>query len=87
MQLHLAVRLMALTAPPEFDASFFEFFRKSLTFPDPTVQRKAILAMGYVGWKELLPVLEQLAKEAPDAEVRDLARISLEGFAKHGTSN
>ncbi|WNG45374.1 hypothetical protein F0U60_15635 [Archangium minus] len=63
-QLHLAVRLMALIAPPEFDASFFEFFRKSLTFPDPTVQRKAILAMGYVGWKELLPVLEQLAKEA-----------------------
>ncbi|NMO20661.1 HEAT repeat domain-containing protein [Pyxidicoccus fallax] len=86
-QLQLAVRLMSLTAPPEFDAAFFEFFRKCLTFADAMVQRKAILAIGYVGWKELLPVLEQLAKGDPDSEVRDLARIALEGFAKHGTRN
>ncbi|OJH34522.1 HEAT repeat domain-containing protein [Cystobacter ferrugineus] len=86
-QLHLAVRLMALIAPPEFDPAFFEFFRKCLTFRDPTVQRKAILAIGYVGWKELFPVLEQLAKGDPDAEVRDVARIALEGFAKYGSSN
>lgn len=81
---HLAVRLMALIAPPAFDQAFFDFFRKSLTFPEPSVRHKAILAIGYVGWKELFPVLEQLAKEDKDAEVRERARVALEGFAKFG---
>ncbi|MGE6761495.1 HEAT repeat domain-containing protein [Corallococcus interemptor] len=80
----LAVRLLALIAPPVFDSAFFEFFRKCLTLPDARLQRRAILAIGYVGWKEFRPVLETLEKEAPDTEVRELARIALEGFEKYG---
>lgn len=83
-ELDLAVRLMALIAPPAFDSTLFEFFRKCLTFRDPRVQRRGILAIGYVGWKEFRPVLETLAKEAPAPEVRDLAKIALEGFEKYG---
>lgn len=82
-----AVRHLALIAPPDYDPKFFEFFRKCLLYPEPSVQRAAILAMGYVGWKELGPVLQELVAEASARDVKRLAKIALEGFAKHGFSN
>lgn len=64
----------ALTAPEKADARYLEYLQTGFTHPSPEVRRAAVVAVGYIGWRELAEPLQNLAENDPDADVRRDAR-------------
>jgi hypothetical protein len=55
------------------DAGLLRTLESALEDSEPEIRRVGVMASAYAGWPELLPRLEQIAREDPDAEARKLA--------------
>lgn len=72
----------ALLAPPKFNKRFFGYFEKGFAHKSAAVRDHTILATGYVGWKQFVEPLRQLAENDPATNVRESAASMLDGFDK-----
>jgi hypothetical protein len=82
-----ALYRLGVGAPSEFDPQTFGLIVDSLLHSDARVRRAAVLATGYVGWREFKEPLERLRTNEPDAEVRQLADRLLASLTQHNWSN
>lgn len=78
------VREAAVAAPRDFDQRFFDVIRKGMAHPDPSIRRTSLLSFGYVGWREFRPVLLDLIRSDPDADVREEAQLALDAAEQCG---
>jgi len=60
--------------------------RALLQSPKPSVRRRAALALGELGQREVRPLLEELGRRDPDPRVQEAARESLTRLAGEGSS-
>jgi hypothetical protein len=71
---------VALTAPPEPASDVLEVLRLAASDPDPGVRQAVIVATGYLGWPELVELVEQIHHDDPVSSLRANAGILLEGL-------
>ena len=81
------IYIAGTAAPFEFNPEHKKFFDNSLQDEHPDVRIATIVAMGYMGWSEWIPVLEDLKNNDPDETVRDSAAGMLESFAANGVGD
>lgn len=74
---------LGVLAPPSFDPRVFDHFSRLLADEDPALRSKALTAAAYPTWPEFLPLLEAMASEDPDPEVRERAAVALAAFRRH----
>lgn len=82
-----ALHYAAITAPDTFYEYYFNRFLDALKSTDIQVRNAAIIGIGYVGWREFQPVLEQIAESDPVQVLRDNAQKLLEGFSPRWKSS
>lgn len=75
-----AVLRAALGAPMEFDAEFFNRINGCMTAGEPALRNVGLLAAGAASWAQFRPVVERIATEDPEAEVREMARSVLSAY-------
>ncbi len=69
-----AVFRLAVTFP-RFEPDVFDVFEAYVTHkPDPLLRRATLNAIAYCGWPESIPLLERVAKEDEDEQVRQTAQ-------------
>jgi hypothetical protein len=74
----LRLSLVGALRPGPFDAESYQVVEDGLRNADSQVRRRAIVAIGYLGWRQFHPVLAQLAATDPDDEVRADAVLLLD---------
>lgn len=81
------VYIAGTAAPLRFDPEYKKFFDNSLQDEHPDVRIATIVAMGYMGWSEWIPVLRNIKDKDPDSTVRDSAAGMLDSFAANGVGD
>ena len=71
---------LAAAAPAEPDPRIVQVLERALEHDDRDVRRAAMVAMAYMEWKELRPLLERVNEKDPDPGVKKMARVTLEGL-------
>lgn len=82
-----AVLRAAIGAPLDFDQEFFDCVRSALEHPEPPMREIGILATSYAAWPRYRPPLEAIARDDPDAEVREMAQAALRAFDRGGVTS
>lgn len=77
-----AIYYAGIAAPLRFDPEFFRMFEQASSSPDAEVRHALIVAIGYVGWKELHEILEHLRTTDLEESVREDAGIMLEALGR-----
>ncbi|WP_199512585.1 hypothetical protein [Nucisporomicrobium flavum] len=72
-ELARALLRVGLGAPLAFDATVFDVIRGGLANEDAMVRQSTVYATTYSPWREWLPVLREVARDDPSADVRELA--------------
>lgn len=81
-----AVLRAGIGAPLDFDQEFFDCVRSALAHPEPPMREIGILAGSYAAWPQYRPLLEAIARDDPDAEVREMAQATLRAFDRGGVT-
>jgi HEAT repeat protein len=71
---------LAAAAPGDYDPRVVQVLERALESESPDVRRAAIIAMGYLEWPQLRPLLERVREKDPDPAVHNEARVMLEGL-------
>ena len=80
----LAVLHAGFGAPLEFDQEFFDAISSCMAADETPLRDAAVLAAGAAAWPQFRPVLEQVAANDPEAEVREMAKAALRAYDKFG---
>ena len=75
-----AMYRMAVAAGDRVNDGVVAVIEDAFRSSDPEIRHGAIVAVGYIEWPEMRPVLEAAAED-DDADVRSDARLMLEGLA------
>lgn len=78
----LALIRAGIGAPERPTKSYVHTFFEAMRSPSPTVRLSGITAMGYAEWPEFLELLDAVAVDDDDKEVRDYAKSMSEAFRK-----
>jgi HEAT repeats len=76
-----AVYAACVSAPWEFDISYFDAVKNWASHENPIVRAACIIGIGYIGLTEYKPILEQLSQDE-NSEVQSRALTMLESFAE-----
>lgn len=76
------IAALGVLAPSTFEQRVFDEFMLLLADPDPAVRGAAASAAAHPAWIELTPVLQRIADEDVDAEVRARAGVALTAFSR-----
>lgn len=74
---------VVLIAPEKHNLQFEGYTRRVLTHEDPKVRAGALPLVTYMGWPELMPLVQDLRGD-PDPRVRENAQIVLDGYGELG---
>jgi hypothetical protein len=77
-----AVMRAALGAPLEFDQEFFEAVKSCMEAHDAPLRNAAAFAAGSASWPQFRPLLERIASQDPEMEVREMAQGVLRAYNK-----
>ncbi len=81
-----ALHYAAIVAAPPDGAAVVALFDQAASSPVDEVREAVILAIGYLGWPDLLPILERVQQSDPLPRVRQSAARMLEGLRLHPAS-
>lgn len=73
----IAVYAMALTAPDDPDPAVSSELRRAAADPDPGIRQSVVIATTYLGWPDLVTVVEELQRADPVDDIRHNAGIML----------
>jgi hypothetical protein len=76
-----AVYAACVSAPWEFDQSYFDAVNTWVSHENPTIRAACIIGIGYIGLTDYKPILERLSTDE-NPEVQTRAVSMLEGFAE-----
>jgi HEAT repeat protein len=68
-----ALLALSAVAPATHDEEIAAALVAATKHPEPSVRWEALRAAGSTGWRELLPRIEEMATDDPDAHIRKLA--------------
>jgi hypothetical protein len=83
----IAVYATALTAPDEPHPAVISELRRTAADPDPGIRQSVVIATAYLGWPELVPLVEELQRTDPADDIRFNSGILLTGLRKYGPGN
>lgn len=72
-----AIYAMCISAPPNLDQDLLQVVQEALSHSDGMVRASTIWGLSYIGWPELIPLVEKINADDPDQEVRDAAAATL----------
>lgn len=75
-----AVLRAGIGAPMEFDERFFEVISAAMTADEAQVRGVGVLACSYSPQPQYRPLLDAIAEDEPEPEIRDLAKSTLRAF-------
>lgn len=78
----VGVYAVALSAESEDRAPAIEQLRALAAHPDAAVRQAVVIATGYVGWPELVAVVEEIHRDDPVDHVRTNAGVLLDGLRR-----
>jgi hypothetical protein len=78
----LALRYAAIVAPPTFDEEWFAAIRPWFADPHRGVRLTAVFVTAYLGWPEFEPILAEIIRDDTDEDVREDARVILDGMKR-----
>ena len=68
-----AIFYVGASAPPEYDADYYEVMNAFLGHPDPQVRLETVAAIAFSDWPEFRERIEELRDEDPDPRVASAA--------------
>lgn len=77
----LSLYYAAVTASDSFYEYYFERFRTALQSTEVELRHAALIGIGYIGWIEFKPLIQQLLNSESVSDLRHNAQLLLEGFA------
>ena len=80
-----AINLVAAGAPPVRDDVLFDFIARSLGHEHRTVRNAGLVAVAYLGWPELYPMLALARLSDSEPELRTLAEQLLSALETGGS--
>ncbi|MFD7285536.1 HEAT repeat domain-containing protein [Streptomyces sp. NPDC059863] len=77
---------VALSAASTDRGAAVEQLRAMAGSPDAGIRQAVVIATGYLGWPELIALVEEIHRTDPVDHVRTNAGVLLDGLRRHGTA-
>jgi HEAT repeat protein len=81
----IAIYAAALSATSDDRPAEVSLLQSLARDDDPALRQSVLLAAGYLGWPELIPLVEEIGQSDPEEFIRHNSAILLEGFRRFGT--
>lgn len=81
-----AILRAGVGAPERFDESFWYCIGRAMSDPDSLVRSAAVWATSYPFWRQFIPLLEKVATEDSDPDLRAEAQALALGIAREAAS-
>ncbi|MDQ0759473.1 HEAT repeat domain-containing protein [Streptomyces canus] len=81
----VAVYAAALSATSDDRQEEISLLRSLAQDSDPALRQAVLVATGYLGWPELISLVEEIGQNDPEEFIRHNSAILLEGFHRFGT--